>query len=278
VFKDTETKTHKGHVTDTSCRPDITAAFDHDWKDHGPTTYWPLIRLAGEKASGGKSHDTQNKNAASYLHYLLLARPDLHVAQGLLTRESEVVFLLGTGGVGIRECSLAWNHRGLYKLLYAFIYRLYEPGSFADPSCRMTYFDRKDLQASYTVHITVQTQRVACPGFHPVYAKNPFGTRTHVLSNPSSSVKVKGKVLTVLKDQLCQIGRRFYELPIIDRVHTPEVVPGVVEAVYGETIPTPRSLGRRKDRLGLQQSGSSFKSIPNPRKMLETLFDLLEGI
>jgi hypothetical protein len=78
------------------------AAFDHDWKDDG-STYWPLIRLAGEKASGGKSFDTQKKNTASYLHYLLLARPDLHVTQGLLTCKSEVMFLLGTGGVGIGD-------------------------------------------------------------------------------------------------------------------------------------------------------------------------------
>ena len=141
----------------------------------------------------------------------------------------------------------------------------------------MTDFDREDCQASYTVHITVGTQTVDCPGFRPIYAKNPFATRTHVLSNPSSRVSVEGKVLTVLKDQLCRTGKRFDELSMIDLVHRPRV-PGVVEAVYGETIPTLGSSGRCRHRLGLQQSGSPFTSIPNPQKMLETLFDLLEGI
>ena len=54
--------------------------------------------------------------------------------------------------------------------------------------------------------------------------------------------------------------------------------PGVVQAVDGEIIPAPLSPRREKHRLGLQQMGSPFTSIPTAQSMLETLFDLLEGI
>jgi hypothetical protein len=82
----------------------------------------------------------------------------------------------------------------------------------------------------------------------------------------------------VLKDQLCRNGRRFSELTILTKIHQPTIVPGVVEAVDGEIIPALLSPGREKHRLVLRQMGSPFMSIPTAKIMLETLFDLLEGI
>ncbi len=105
VFRDTGNNTPYGHVTGTKCRPDITAAFEKDWIEDEKGKFhssWALMRLVGEKASKGKPSDTQKKNAATYLHYLLLARPDFLVAQGLLTIGDGVMFLVGTAGVGIR--------------------------------------------------------------------------------------------------------------------------------------------------------------------------------
>ena len=57
-------------------------------------------------------------------------------------------------------------------------------------------------------------------------------------------------------------------------------VPGVVEAVVDEVTDNHRHLspGREKHRLGLRQMGLPFASIPMPKKVLETLFDILEGI
>jgi hypothetical protein len=50
VFKSTENPVHRGHVTDTKCRPDITAAFVEHWGTD-TTTIWPCLRLTGEDAS-----------------------------------------------------------------------------------------------------------------------------------------------------------------------------------------------------------------------------------
>jgi hypothetical protein len=87
-----------------------------------------------------------------------------------------------------------------------------------------------------------------------------------------------GRPLTVLKDQLCRIGRPFDEHTILSKIHKQMRVPGVVEAVDSEIIGAPLSRGRVKHRLGLRQTGSPFTSIPTAKKVLETLFDVLEGI
>ncbi len=274
VFQDTGYKPPPGHVTDTMCKPDITAAFKGHWKNG--IVPWPFIRLAGETASAGKSHLDQQEQAFSYLHYLLLARPDLYVAQGLLSSDKKFTFLFGIGGEGIREFDVEWNDRDFNKLLYAFIYRLYEPGNFADLSYIKTEFDEKTT-ARYTIKIAHRGGMKECRGFYPIYARNPFATRTHVLSNPN--FKVEGNDLTVLKDQFCRVGRRFKELTILNEyVHKPEGVPGVVVAAYGEQTKLPLSEERCKHRLGLGESGSPFTSIPTLSKVLETLFDVLEGI
>ena len=271
-FRDTGYKSQSGHVTDARCRPDITAALQGHWK--GDVVPWPLIRLAGEVASKGTAHPDQPKQAMSYLHYLLLARPDLDVAQGLLIDDKKVTFLFGIGGEGIRQFDVEWEVRDLNKLLYAFIYRLYEPGAFADSS----YFTEVDEKTTvtYTITINYPGGPKECRGFYSIYARNPFATRTHVLSNPGFTLE--GKVLTILKDQICR-GRRFEELEILNnRVHNPEQVPGVVVAAYGQKIKPPWSKERSKHRLGLGESGSPFMSIPTLSDMLETLFDVLEGI
>ncbi|KAI0278002.1 hypothetical protein BGY98DRAFT_1078782 [Russula aff. rugulosa BPL654] len=218
------------------------------------------------------------QHAFSYLHYLLLARPDLYVAQGLLLssskKQQQITFLFGIGGEGIRRFDVKWNDRDLNKLLYAFIYRLYEPGDFADPSYIKTEFD-EDTTARYTIKITYPGGTKECSGFYSIYARNPFATRTHVLSNPN--FKSEDNDLTILKDQFFRLGRRFEELTILNEyVHRPMGVPGVVVAVYGEQIKPPLSEERCKQRLGLRESGSRFTSIPTLSKVLETLFDVLE--
>ncbi|KAF8341443.1 uncharacterized protein EI90DRAFT_2965802 [Cantharellus anzutake] len=271
VFKFTENKTHCGHVTDTGCKPDYTAAFESDWDPDG-TTLWPYIQFAGEKASGGKSRDSQEKQAISYLHYLLLARPELYVAQGLLASNKSLLFLFGIGGDGIRSFELGWGDEHLPQLMFAMIYRLYKPGHFVD--VKYTKCPRVDNFVPYTVHIPGE-DTIICHNFLPISASNPFQTRTHVLSNPNSEVMVQGKPLKVLKDQLCRVGTRFNEHMILSMIGS---VPGVVEMVYHRVfdIPLPLSSSRRKYLTGLHQFGKPFTSIPTLQAMLEAAYDILE--
>jgi hypothetical protein len=114
--------------------------------------HWPCMRLVGEVASKGKCPVYQKRQAITYLYYILLARPDLHVAQGLFTSDSGVMFLFGIGGVGVRTFSVPWNSDELYKTLYAFIYRLYYPGDFVDPSYMEMVPDLKRNTVAYTAN------------------------------------------------------------------------------------------------------------------------------
>lgn len=202
-----------------------------------------------------------------YLHYLLLARPGLHVAQALLTSEAGIRFLFGIGGKGIRSFDVPWDSKELYKLIYSFVFRVYEPGNYADPTyVAMDREQDKDF-VMYTVHIVtkevdgVETEGIDCPGFIKVHASSPFETRTHVLSNPQSEVTIRGKRLTVLKDQLCRL--ELNEHDILARIHEPGNVPGVVEMVYRKVYATP-FLGnfREMRRTGLRQPGRLSQLSP----------------
>ena len=151
-----------------------------------------------------------------------------------------------------------------------------EPRDFVDPLYIKTEFDR-ETTTKYTINITYQGSTKVCRGFYTIYARNPFAMRTHVLSNPNFNIE--GDNLTILKDQFCRVKRRFEELTILNEyVHKPGRVPGVVVAAYGEQIKLLLFEERCKHRLGLGESGSPFTSIPTLSKVLETLFDILEGI
>jgi hypothetical protein len=88
-----------------------------------------------------------------------------------------------------------------------------------------SYVDMAPLvnRVTFTIHISlksevdgVETEKgLDCSGFSPIYATNPFGTRTHILSNPRSDIIIGGKVVTVFKDQLCRPNPRFDEYTVL---------------------------------------------------------------
>ncbi|KAG8918231.1 hypothetical protein FRC01_001967 [Tulasnella sp. 417] len=284
VFKDTERKVPRGHVIDTRCKPDITAAFEDAFNCNNDTTFWPCIRMAGGWASEETPPEDQETEAISYLHYLLLARPDLYVAQGMLASEESMMFLVGIGGFGIRRLKIRWEDKELSKLLYAFIYRTYNPGHFADPSYKLDPIadDRPTWTITIGVGDGIAERPVPCPNFLPLYASSQFETRTHVfVAKGEEGVDVDGKELKVLKDQVSRIGNPLNEREILELLHKPKRVPGVVEAVYYKSIQLPSKLdslniGRVKHRHGLRQFGRPFASIPTVKEMLQVAFDLVE--
>jgi hypothetical protein len=210
---------------------------------------------------------------ATYLYYLLLARPNFLITQGLLTTNSKVIFLVRIGGRGIQQLKVKWGNKNLHKVIYASIYHLYNLSHFADPLYMRTGFNKETSEATYTVKFSKEDYPSLCT----IYARNPFTTHTHVLFNLSLT-QGDDRPPMVLKEQLCQTRQCFNELEILTKIYQPMNVPGVVEAIDSECIVAPLSPKREKHCLGLWQTASPFTSICMAKKMLEMLFNLLEGI
>ena len=147
-FKSTGEQQHGGHVLDNVRGPDFLAAFSSHWTD--AETLWPCMQLVGEIVSKGKSHEEQAKQMISYL---LLARPDLHVAQGIRISEDGVDFIFAIGGCGIRTFFANWGNEALSKWMFAFIYRLYDPGDFADSAYEDMDANLEEKYVTYTVRL-----------------------------------------------------------------------------------------------------------------------------
>jgi hypothetical protein len=220
------------HPNDTRCRPDYTIAFERNWTDDGHIS-WPLIELVGEKASSGDPDP--RKKAVSYLHYLMTARPDLEAGLGFLTFKAGITFFVAFQGIPEGEITtIGWDDEGLARTMFAFIYRLYNPGLWV----KKDYSRRRISEDGHTtaafdlkVKLTDAKQIVQCDRFQPVYASRPFGTRTHVLVNPTSEIYVEGKHVLVIKDQLCH-DRRFTEKEIYEQIHADGSVPGVARPAF----------------------------------------------
>ncbi|KAJ2925742.1 hypothetical protein H1R20_g11347, partial [Candolleomyces eurysporus] len=163
--------------------------------------------------------------------------------------------------------------------MFAFIYRLYDPGKFADETYVKTTLEVHEQVATAIYDIRIRTnsaQAIECLGFRSIYASTPFETRTHVLLNPFSEVVVDGKPLTVIKDQLCRSNTRFNEEVILNHIHREGPVPGVVQSAFHEVNTNTFVKSRSQFRTGLQEFGRSIMSVDTVEEMLEVLFDVLE--
>ncbi|KAG8916954.1 hypothetical protein FRC01_002755, partial [Tulasnella sp. 417] len=205
----------------------------------------------------------------------------------ILASEGSLMFLVGIGGFGIQRLKKRWDDEELSKLLYAFIYRTYDPAHFADSLYKLDPIVDEEHRPTWSITIGVKsrvggaaTERpVLCPNFLPLYSSSPFGIRTHVFAAMGEGIDVDRGKLTVLKDQVCH---RFdkHEIEILELVHKSKRVPGVVEAVYHKSIELPFQLdylavGKVKHRHGLRQLGSPFARIPTVKEMLQVKRNIL---
>ncbi|PPQ82397.1 hypothetical protein CVT25_008358 [Psilocybe cyanescens] len=253
------------HVTNTQCRPDIVAAFKNDWHHHHSQVYaWPQIQLTGEIISEGKNIDTQRRQAASHLYYMILARPDLYVAHGLLLDDLGVTFFAGITGHGIFCIRLEFDDDRLRPLLYALVHHIYNPGEFKDNRVGMQF--NWQLQGSeYTLRLQMSSGlSLPCNKFRAIYAGNPFETTTYAYARSQRPI---------LPCDAIQVN----EPEILKHIHEERDIPGVVKLLHDEEwetlVPSNRIVKRR---LGLSQQRSTFMSIRTVKAMLEAAYDILE--
>ncbi|KAJ8469093.1 hypothetical protein ONZ45_g17007 [Pleurotus djamor] len=256
------------HVALTKSRADIVSAFDDAWTTPYSKVPWPAMESAGEVASEGTSRAEQGRKGLVYVHFLLQARPDRHIVQGFFVDDTEVVLNFAISGVGFRILRLPWSCPQLLDMLYRFIFRLYKPGHFADPSCQR---DKGKLTYTLSIHRKPDDALVELEekhsGYELIYASAPFNTRTNIFLNDTATE------IPVFKDQYSREGTAKHEYDMLELVHKEARMVGVVWPVHHEmlTIPAPVREKREKSRLAMRQRGYTFMKIRTPGLALRVL-------
>ncbi|KAJ8514827.1 hypothetical protein ONZ45_g7679 [Pleurotus djamor] len=265
VASDTECQKLKHHPTSTDCRPDITLAFKSRWGKlrSKKSIPWSWAELVGEKTSAG-CVDPLLK-AASYAYYWLLSRPDRLVALSFLTAESGITFLVAfQGSSSTRILYLPWGSDLITELIYAFVYRLYSPGNWANP-----HFTKKVTENDAVFDIKVND--IPYEDFKPLFASNPFRTRTHVLFNLNHSSAVQ-----VIKSQLSRKSRRFVEREIYQHIRRDGDVPGIPHVLHFFDVEVALNPTRTLHIIALKEYGRPIMMAVTLLDTLEILYDILE--
>ncbi|EAU85832.2 other/FunK1 protein kinase [Coprinopsis cinerea okayama7 len=306
IFKETQNTIQQGHVSDTVAKPDLVAGFEDHWYDgRAPATQkkseagkggsadphkedlkshmlWPLIRLAGEIALSSETQGEQIQHAGTYLDLLLEARPDFKAAFGLLLSENSVFVLVGETGAGIRLFSFSWGSRDLRTAMRAMVYRLYNPGEWANTSIEACFrtASTKDKPPSCVYNLTFpcsDSQKAPVyKNYFCRYGKSSFGTRTHVFVHGGPQPQtINGFPLRAIKIQLCRDSGRFNEIMVLNHIHKNAVLPGVIRLLCSHS--SSHLFGHRKEIwLGLDKEGEPFMAIKTVREMLMVAYDVLE--
>ena len=255
------------HPTGTKCRPDIVAVS----KTISGTLHWSHVQATGEEESEGKSIADQEAQEGAYTAYHLQARPDFVSVPGILVGLSSFKLFFSNAHWVYHTPAITWNTDESRKLLYAWMWRLYNPE--CDESIAV---DMETSPPTFTVVAGGTTYKqliVSCAGesigrrtivfqrFRPEpeggasegeqgqeIAENPPGDSPNIhgsqnaerrrskrRKNASSSRNTQGPDI-VIKEQYIEPSRRFKEGPILEKIHEDGDFPGVVRLGYYEDV------------------------------------------
>jgi hypothetical protein len=279
------------HPTRTICRPDIIVI-----RKYPPPKQpidlnrvsWFHLEATGEEDSGKSKKDSEAQTGA-YTTYHLQARPDLVSVVGIFVSVVGFKLFLSNACRVYHTPDINWSTAIGRQLLYAWMWRLYNP----------------ELDPSITIDMTPPTPifTVTANGRKPYGSLSVFrtgesiGRRTIILARAlpdfepprqlrsASSVGSKDAII-VIKEQYIEEGRRFKEGPILEKIHTGGRFPGVVrldhyEHVEGISVEhqtnSDDKVKRLKTRLVLKDRGTRLADVKTPREFLMGIYDLLES-
>ncbi|EKM75434.1 hypothetical protein AGABI1DRAFT_94862 [Agaricus bisporus var. burnettii JB137-S8] len=197
----------------------------------------------------GKKPTKRREQAASYVSYLLNARPDLVAALGLLVEVDGLVFFFCNAN-GIKKLSLS-NADDYLPLLSAIVKYLNEG--------QTNNIDKTLSRVPSTVLYNVSVPNDVPKGSSPPspteykscslrYSRDPFGRRPNIfIYKPGNDVSA----IRVIKDQYIKRGRRWVEKDVLTKIHAHGVYPAV-------------------------DYGTDFLSLKTLRDVIYALYDLLE--
>jgi hypothetical protein len=266
-----------GHPTGPLARPDI-AIFREGFSvsQDKDKVFWGSIEMAIEFHSAEKTPEERLSQAATYVLYLLEARPDLVSALGLLVEPKHLDFLFCNAD-GIKILRLSDEEHYLQVLSAVVQYLNDGQTKNLDSTLSRTWCtDRFDVsvpngRTSLGDSEGELTQFKNCT---LCYSRNPFGRRPNVFTTESGN---QVHAIRVIKDQYIRKGRRWTEKEILDKIHTSGTYPAVVRMCFAGTIPNAGCGDRIRVRMALQDYGTDFLSLKTPRDAIYALYDLLEG-
>ena len=234
-----------------------------------PEVSWAEIETIVEFKKRGVGTFDGTKQGVAYTTHLLAQRPNRVAVCGLYVsqRHFSLVFVDASKAY---YTTLSWSDESARRLLFRILYYIhYPPDSMVDP----TITRQGD---TYTIKIENKDYK----GYTLKSCGHPIGRRTVVF-------QCEGADLPVIKEQYvrCSRGDEILEKGILERVHDPEEVPGVVRMFSCGWVK--RGTGciecgmdgrkRRKVRFLLRDEGHPFMEIRTPYDALVAAWDALEG-
>jgi hypothetical protein len=266
-----------GHPRGTKARPDaIILRRDYSRSEDEDKLSWGLIEMAIGYHSSGKTHERCLKKVATYVMYLLEARPDLVSALGLLVERDHIDFFF----CNVEEINrLSLSKEEDYIPLLSAVMKYLNGGQKKNLDSTLSrvpgtvLFDVSVPNGSTSLG-AVGGPQTTYPSCSLRYAHDPFGRRPSVfIYEPKNNVAA----IRVIKDQYIKKNRRWTEKDILDKIHADGTYPAVVRmCIFGKI--TEATCGDRiRVRICLQDYGTDFLSLKTPRDVVYAPYDLLEG-
>ncbi len=208
------------------------------------------------------------KQSVAYTAYLLQQRPDRVAVCGLYISEKQFSLVL-VDAANAYSTTLRWDNDSARELLFRVFYYINNPPVLMiDPTitCEGDTF-------------TIEFQGQHHKGYTLQSCGQPVGRRTVIFRS-------KGGKAPVIKEQYLRCAAESLEKTILNRVHEPGEMPGVVRVLgsgwvkraKGTSIECGMGLRKRqKVRFVLQDEGNPFMEITTPYDALVTAWDALEG-
>ena len=259
----------RGHITGTSCLPDL-AAYTSPPRDS-----YDWVNLEAVVAYHSlKSTDVENiKQVVAYTGYLLFARPDRVAMLGLYIHEKKYAIVLMDPTGTYYSHTLPLNPDNISLLRRALRSINTPPELMVDPTIR------REIRAEGTT-FNITTGSKSYSGCRQQWSPT-LGHWTTIFTTGDRTVPV-------IKEQFLRPNNasQITEAKILQKIHSRGEMPGVVRVGWyglvkredGSCVECGRKESRRqKVRLELKDEGDPFMTIETPYDALLVIWDLLEG-
>jgi hypothetical protein len=213
--------------------------------------------------------------AIAYTAYLLEQRPDRVAVFGLYIWDKCFSLIL-VDATNVYYTTGSWGEESERELLFRVLYYVNDPpASVIDP----TITNKKD--GTFSIKVGDDGH----PDCEILFCQHPIGRRTVTFLNRNNDS------FPIIKEQYLRCRAtateaEVLEESILNRIHEPDEVPGVVRVGWCGLVKRPDQSSvecgegdwkRQKARLVLLDAGIPFMEINNPYDALVTAWDALEG-